>query len=318
MLSEALLRALTGRMSRRTALLLFAMGRLDALLLRVDPFDGNSVKEFVAAAAEIAVAAQQQAVTLVTATQRTYLSEVGIELADFIPEVADEVRGYNPERASEYVRPRSVRSGGVRVERLPIDEVFNRPIRDFRENVGKGMDESKALAIAADRAKMYLSTNVALAEREATHQILGEAERRTSGRSRGESILGYRRVIHPEASDSGVCGLCIAASDRIYRVENLQPLHNHCKCETMPVTRSSDPGRDLNGQDLDRLYSLAGGNAAKQLGKIHFKVDEHGELGPVLRPSRKEPVENFTYRDPSTDLTVEAIDLDTAPVPASA
>lgn len=312
MLTPALLRALTGRMSRREALLLFASGRLDALLRNVDPWDGRSVSEFAEAAAQVVVAAQQQAVTLVSSTQRTYMSEVGIDLDDFIPEVPDEVRGYNPERSSRYVQPRRVRSSGMEYERLPTDEVFNRPWRKFRYDVSEGMEEPKALAIATDRAKMYISTNVALAEREAVHQIFGEAERRTSRRSSGGVFLGYRRVIHPEASTTGVCGLCLAASDRVYKSAELHPLHDNCKCETLPVSKHSDPGKDLNAQDLDRLYDLAGGNTARALSRVRYQVDEHGELGPVIIPSGKGSVPHFTYRDDTSGVEYDAVNLDDA------
>ena len=37
-------------------------------------------------------------------------------------------------------------------------------------------------------------------------------------------IRAYRRVIHPELSKGGTCGLCIAASDRIYFVDDLLAL----------------------------------------------------------------------------------------------
>ncbi|MDE8648087.1 hypothetical protein PXH69_24210 [Rhodococcus qingshengii] len=303
-LSIILLRALTGRMSRRRALLLHAEGRLDRLLKNVNPWDGASVQQFVDAAAKISVAAQQQSVTLVSATQRSYFSDQGIDF-DFIPEVPDEVRLYS-DRASEFVTPKLVRSGKEKVERLNVEEIFNRPIREYRKNVKKGMDESKALAIVANRAKMYIESNVALAEREAETQIYAEAKRKSP------KILGYRRVIHPEASESGVCGLCVAASDRMYYVEELKALHNRCKCEVLPVTKDLDPGLTLNEHDLAKLYDTAKGTSAKKLKQVRYKIDDHGELGPVLAPPRGETVQHFTYQDfaDANPNSTEPIDLD--------
>jgi hypothetical protein len=43
-----------------------------------------------------------------------------------------------------------------------------------------------------------------------------------------EDVTGYRRVIHPELSKSGTCGLCVAAADRIYYVDDLMPIHTNC------------------------------------------------------------------------------------------
>lgn len=292
MISPVLMRALTGRMSRRRALLLFAEGRLDRLLREVNPWDGRSVQQFVEAAVQVSIAAQAQVVSLTTATQLAYLKDQGVEL-DFAAEVPDEVRLYNPDRVSVYAKPRVVTVDGERVDRLPVDEVFNRPARDFRRSMKEEGDEAKALAIASDRAKILLRTNVALAEREATRQVLTEA-RRSSG-----LVVGYRRIIHPEASESGVCGLCVAASDRMYSIENLKPLHDHCKCDVLPVTKENDPGQELNAQDLERLYDLAGGTSAKKLAKVNFQIEDHGELGPILVPTRGGSIPHFNFANVS-------------------
>ncbi|MBM4575283.1 hypothetical protein GS415_00660 [Rhodococcus hoagii] len=300
------MRALTGRMSRREAILMFAQGRLDELLRRVDPWDGNSVQEFADAAAQIAIAAQQQAVSLATATQTAYLKELGLDF-EFVPQVPDEVRLFS-DRSSKYAKPKSVRVGKVKQDRLSAEEIFNRPAREYRGNVSSGMDEAKALAISENRARILVETNVALAEREATHQILGEASKSSKKKSKSPKIVGYRRVIHPEASKGGVCGLCLAASDRMYFVDELKPIHDHCQCETIPATADFDPGRELNEQDLSSLYDTAGGTAAKQLKQVRFKIDEHGELGPVLVPARKrETIPHFTYMEPNA---LDPVDLD--------
>jgi hypothetical protein len=96
-------------------------------------------------------------------------------------------------------------------------------------------------------------------------------------------VKRYRRVLRPELSVTGSCGLCIAASDRIYRVRELMPIHPpSCKCTTLPIVGDDDPGRSLNRVDLDRLYAEAGSTAAADLRRTRYKVNEHGEFGPVL------------------------------------
>jgi hypothetical protein len=100
-------------------------------------------------------------------------------------------------------------------------------------------------------------------------------------------VSGYRRVIHPELSRSGTCGLCIAAADRIYKVDDLMPIHTSCACEPMPIVRGVDPARVFNGADTTELYrrvlAAAGGEtAAAKLRATRVQVSAHGELGPVL------------------------------------
>jgi hypothetical protein len=103
----------------------------------------------------------------------------------------------------------------------------------------------------------------------------------TAAAARG--VEGYRRVLHPELSAGGVCGLCIAASDRLYSTADLRPIHARCECTVLPVARGQDPGSRLNDLDLRRLYKAAGGTAAAKLKATKWQVGEHGELGPVLQ-----------------------------------
>jgi hypothetical protein len=93
---------------------------------------------------------------------------------------------------------------------------------------------------------------------------------------------GTRRVIHPELSKGGTCGLCVAASDRIYHVSELRAVHGRCECTTLPIVGEQDPGHALNDLDLRRLYKHAGGTDAAGLKRTRYKILEHGELGPVL------------------------------------
>lgn len=97
-------------------------------------------------------------------------------------------------------------------------------------------------------------------------------------------IKGYRRVLHPELATSGQsCGLCIAASTRIYKKKDLLPLHNLCHCEPVEIVAGRDVGQQINDEDLDTLYGAAGDSTHRtDLSNTKWKVEEHGELGPRL------------------------------------
>lgn len=125
-------------------------------------------------------------------------------------------------------------------------------------------------------------------------------------------ITGYRRVVHPELSKGGTCGLCIAASDRIYHVKDLRAVHARCECTTLPIVGEQDPGNGLNNLDLGTLYGHAGGStAAADLKRTRYKIDQHGELGPVLTDGtfRSERTAKRAERDvrPKTDAEKLAI-----------
>jgi hypothetical protein len=118
--------------------------------------------------------------------------------------------------------------------------------------------------------------DIQLADRDQSQKFLTEnADRR--------DIRGWRRVIHPELSKGGTCGLCIAISDRVYGVKELRAVHDHCECTTLPIVGTQDPGNSLNNLDLKTLYGNAGGSTSGEaLKRTRYQVDEHGELGPVL------------------------------------
>lgn len=118
-------------------------------------------------------------------------------------------------------------------------------------------------------------------------------------------VTGYRRVIHPELSKTGSCGLCVAAANNFYTVAELLPIHDRCKCTTAPITAESDPALKLTREDLDALYAAAGGTTSGDaLKRIRVTVNEHGEYGPILRNAqhRFKGVEDVN-RERGTDFT---------------
>lgn len=114
-------------------------------------------------------------------------------------------------------------------------------------------------------------------------------------------VLQYMRVIHPELSKSGTCGLCVAAATRLYSKHDLMPLHAHCHCTTAPVIEGEDwlyqMGRD--NYNLNHLYAYAGGTSARKLSQIRIAPTEaHNELGSVLTNNKGRVIGVQTWNRP--------------------
>lgn len=156
--------------------------------------------------------------------------------------------------------------------------------KQFISDVQAGLDSPTELAspldIAIGRVRTAAQLNNQLAMRLQSREVYTEAARRGL-------VAGYRRVLHAELSQEGSCGLCIAASTAVYRTDRLMPLHPGCHCLPVPLSLKMDPGQLINAADLGRFYDEAGGTSAAKLRETRYKVDSHGEVGPVLRPFGK-------------------------------
>lgn len=143
------------------------------------------------------------------------------------------------------------------------------------------------------RTERMVNDDIAMAARQGAQDAMKAAPR--------GSITGYRRVLHPELSTTGSCGLCVAASDRVYKIGELLPIHNLCKCEVVPIYGKRDPGSQINDEDLAVLYAEAGDTTAgRELKRERYEVFDHPELGPVLRNKRHSTKDiKFSRREPS-------------------
>lgn len=150
--------------------------------------------------------------------------------------------------------------------------VHHRPAEAYKKAIATGSDHAEALVKAGIRAKGLAFTDLSLQARNAQQAILNLA-----------GITTFRRVIRPELSKTGTCGMCIVAADQVYNSGDLMPLHPpSCNCAVMPIIGDNDPGRQMNREDLDQLYADAGSNRFDDLARTRYTVNQHGEFGPTL------------------------------------
>lgn len=153
----------------------------------------------------------------------------------------------------------------------PLELVHTRPAERYKKGVATGMTPEQAEALAVYRAGDLQVQDMSLVEREAQQYQMRQL-----------GITQFRRVVRPELSKTGSCGLCIVASDVIYNAAVLMPMHDRCKCLTIPIIGDLDPGNSLNGRDLGDFYTGLKSTQADELKKTRYEVNEHGEYGPTL------------------------------------
>lgn len=192
----------------------------------------------------------------------------------------DEARRAEEQRREREIRDAQRRADAERQARLQaLDpmEPYMRIGAQYRYQVSRGDSDEQARGDVADRIERVADMDVSLAQRAQESVVLRRAP---------ERVTGYRRILQPELGGGGPpCGLCVVAADRIYHREELKPLHDRCRCAVLAITAGADPGLTLNGDDLDRLYTAAGGTTSgKALKRIRVGIGEHGELGPILFP----------------------------------
>lgn len=273
----------------------FAIQRIGALWATVNPYDRSQVDEFAAAAARILAVAQVATGTAAAAAIVTQLKAMGVTVKT-APVLPVDVRGQAvtvSDRGAVSVERETttVDYDGASVQVSPEDmtteAVMHRPAAVYRRAVVEEAGDASALSLL--RIGQIVDEQLMLTQRLAETAVMTKA---VSLDAKGPKVLGYRRLIHPEMSRGGTCGLCIAAADRIYHAKKLRPIHALCKCTISPVTADHDPADELNQADLTQLYKDAGGTSAAALKRTRYKVDEHGELGAVLAPKRP-----YTPRD---------------------
>jgi hypothetical protein len=225
---------------------------------QVDNFhDTDQVVSAAAASAFQVLSAQTRTRTLF----RSYASTVLSDLDALAP---------MPARVDYYSRPNTT----------PLD-VYQRPAEQAIYEYSQGGSFEDAFDAAENRLQLIAHDDVMLAERDEEQRVYHAMPK----------VVGYRRIIHPELSQSGTCGLCAVAATQRYNTDQLKALHTLCHCGSAPIVGDEDPGQVLNSEDLKQIYAAAGAansfgasksTAAEDLLNVRVTVDEHGEKGPVL------------------------------------
>lgn len=152
------------------------------------------------------------------------------------------------------------------------EQVYARVAEHVRYLESTGLSRWEAVERAQTRVDAMVRTDLALARRGQSRAVYAGTPR----------VTGYRRIIRPELSTTGTCGLCAAASGRVYSRDTLLPIHYRCKCTTMPILGENDPGREIDDETLAQIYDAAGSTGAADLKQVRFTVVQHTELGPTL------------------------------------
>lgn len=249
---------------------------LTAQLIRMilglwSPFRDWYDEDLVVARAARSATTVEVAIGQMRARQRAYLKFVYREMGIDFP---------SNELIEQKLEDLNIRvAGGVDIyprEGVTALDAWMRPAEQFRYHVSKGLRDNAALVKALKRASQMAGTDLTLARR----VEMGAVYQATP------KVEGYRRVIHPELSEDGTsCGLCVVAAQRVYKKAQLLPIHMECNCSTLPITRDYDPGREINQDDLQRIYDEAGSNGAGDLLKTKVYFGQHGELGEIIKSS---------------------------------
>ncbi|MBQ9917364.1 MAG: hypothetical protein IJO71_09210 [Microbacterium sp.] len=215
---------------------------------------------------------------------RAHAARSAVDIDIGLAQIRAASRAYMVTRLTQLdVAPRSLPEVVDTYERGGTDllTVYQRPARERnfveRRELADGASpaeaEEKAQRAFENRLRRVVEQDVQATARDETNRVLSAAPK----------VIGYRRIIHPELSKTGTCGLCVVAANRLYSVAELMELHGGCKCTVDAVTDTSDPGLALNREDLDAIYKAAGDSTyADQLKRIRIASYEHGELGPIL------------------------------------
>lgn len=116
--------------------------------------------------------------------------------------------------------PRELYTVGV-LRGVPADEVYGRPFGALGAHLERGESFAEAMASARAAVGKLASTDLQLAQTHAARDFMSAEER----------VVGYRRVLGGGKN----CSLCVSASTRTYRKDDLAPIHERCGCSVAPL-----------------------------------------------------------------------------------
>lgn len=152
------------------------------------------------------------------------------------------------------LNPALVTGSALRAGTTPA-EVYRRPFVTTWTSLKDGQMWDDAVLAGLERATSAAAMDVQLAMRQ-TLVVVGEQDPR---------IVGFQRV-----PDADACDFCKLVSGQRYLKHDLMAVHNRCGCGVDVITsedRDLFTGSQANDLDLD---------------PSEVRIEEHGELGPVL------------------------------------
>jgi hypothetical protein len=141
-------------------------------------------------------------------------------------------------------------------------EAYERPFHQLWWKQSTGAEFPDALRWGLDRAQAMSSLDIQLARTHATAVGLQEMD----------GVQRYQRVL----SGAENCKLCVTAAKNVYKVSRLMPIHAHCDCTVMPVVDGHAPKANRINDKRDSL-------TPDEERKGPVEVEDHGELGPILK-----------------------------------
>lgn len=104
---------------------------------------------------------------------------------------------------------------------VPAEEVYGRPFGALGAHLAGGTEFGAAFQSGRDSLGRLVRTDLQLAQTHSARDWMAGEDR----------VVGYRRVLGGGKN----CSLCVSASTRTYRKEDLMPIHEHCSCSVEPV-----------------------------------------------------------------------------------
>lgn len=209
------------------------------------------------------------ALPLVAAAQRTLADLVAVKVAE------------NAEEAlSRFVRPPLLPDSAVTDLRRGVtpDDVYTRPFIEVWSALKDGLPLDEATSKGRLRLKGIAEFDMQQAHAEATAKAQKALEAKDRPKWWERTLTGTEN-----------CGLCMAASTRVYRVGELDPIHPGCDCGVQehwdkPPTGVLHPGRLADA--YQSLYDETGTDSTRA-DLLRDVITTHGELGQILtRPRR--------------------------------
>lgn len=217
-----------------------------AALAAIDGFaawwEADAVTQMIADVLRVVQPLQRQAATITDG----YLTRAATIISGRSQQAAGAVDVRGLRRAMTADLADEILAGVRQAVRVELGGLSEHPSHDVQQSPGWGLEDGRValdpaeaygrvadgyrwqttmLGDSPDKAQAKAAVRIgAIAETDVTLAVRAQYQRTMSK----QGALGWRRILHPELSETGPCGLCVVAADRVYKTEDLLPIHNRC------------------------------------------------------------------------------------------